>query len=300
VTWREPYDNIGQKKPGQTQAGSGTTPTVMGRDYVAITDNADPMNVVVYRRAATIAGSRVVCKQPVFSKGASDTDQSLIATPDSVVVSNNYGYSIPAVQQGGTTTPGIERIDLDAKGCHTTWHSDEISPSSVNKLSLANGLVYAYTKDPQPDDQDAWYLAAIDFATGRTVYKALGGEGLGFNNNYAPVTLGPDGTAYVGVLGGLLALRDASPPAKGAAQPKLRLNARRFRDGRVRLSLGGQDRRFAARVAYGAGSRRLAVASAPPFRRVVRRARVGRARKLAATVTMVDGRVVKLTRRVPR
>ena len=27
-----------------------------------------------------------------------------------------------------------------------------------------------------------------------------------FNNNYAPVTIAPDGTAYVGVLGGLVAL----------------------------------------------------------------------------------------------
>jgi hypothetical protein len=32
--------------------------------------------------------------------------------------------------------------------------------------------------------------------------------GLGYNNNYAPITLGPDGTAYVGVLGGILAVRD--------------------------------------------------------------------------------------------
>jgi hypothetical protein len=35
------------------------------------------------------------------------------------------------------------------------------------------------------------------------------GSGIGYNNNYAPVTLGPDGTAYVGTLGGLVALRDA-------------------------------------------------------------------------------------------
>jgi hypothetical protein len=31
---------------------------------------------------------------------------------------------------------------------------------------------------------------------------------VGYNNNYAPVTLGPDNTAYVGTLGGLVALRD--------------------------------------------------------------------------------------------
>ena len=52
VTWREPYANTGTQKPGQTEAGSGTTPTLMGTDYVSITDNADPMDVVVYRRGA--------------------------------------------------------------------------------------------------------------------------------------------------------------------------------------------------------------------------------------------------------
>jgi hypothetical protein len=40
------------------------------------------------------------------------------------------------------------------------------------------------------------------------VYKRLAGTGLGFNNNFAPVTLGPGGTAYVGVLGGLVRLGD--------------------------------------------------------------------------------------------
>ena len=80
------------------------------------------------------------------------------------------------------------------------------------KLSLANGLVYVYTKEPQTDGDDLWYLTALDFRTGRTVFKRLSGEGLGYNNNYAPISLGPDGSAYVGVLGGLVRLADASPP----------------------------------------------------------------------------------------
>ena len=42
---------------------------------------------------------------------------------------------------------------------------------------------------------------------GAMVYRRLAGTGFGFNNNYAPVTLGPDGTAYVGVLGGVVAFR---------------------------------------------------------------------------------------------
>ena len=44
--------------------------------------------------------------------------------------------------------------------------------------------------------------------TGRRAWSVLTGVGLGHNNNYAPITFGPDGTAYVGVLGGLVTVRD--------------------------------------------------------------------------------------------
>src|SRR3954467_3883166 len=54
---------------------------------------------------------------------------------------------------------------------------------------------------------DPWYLTALDWRTGETVYRALAGRGPLYNNNYAPVTIGPDGTAYVGVLQGIVALR---------------------------------------------------------------------------------------------
>ncbi|MCU1281052.1 MAG: hypothetical protein JWM53_4598, partial [bacterium] len=208
--WRETYDNIGIAKPGQSEKGSGTTPTLMGTDLVSITDNADPMAVLVFKRARTVDGPRLICRQPVFAQGASDTDQSLIGTPTSMVVENNYGYSGPAsVTNGKTTTPGLARVDLDkGGGCHTAWTSKEIAPSVVAKLSLAAGLVYTYTKGT--DSHDPWFLTTLDFRTGKTVYKALSGSGLGYNNNYAPVTLGPDGMAYVGTLGGLVALRDAT------------------------------------------------------------------------------------------
>lgn len=204
VSWRSTYANDGTSKPGQTEVGSGTTPTITG-PYVAITDNADPIDVVVYRRAS----GAPVCTQPVFKKGQSDTDQSLDAAGNSLIAENNYGYSSPlATEIGRSTAPGLERVDVRRNGCHTVWHSDERAPSVVPKLSLGAGLVYTYTKEPRTDGKDGWYFTALDFRTGKTVFKRLAGEGLGFNNNYAPVTLGPDGTAYVGVLGGLVEFRD--------------------------------------------------------------------------------------------
>jgi hypothetical protein len=206
VTWREVYPNSGIHKPGQSDAGSGTTPTLMGRDLVTITDNSDPMDVLVYKRAKTVSGTRLVCSEPVFSKGASATDQSLIATDRSIIAENNYGYSgVAATMNGGVTQPGLTRVDVSRGRCRTVWTSQERAPSVVPKLSLANGLVYTYTKPPRGDNLDAWYLTTLDFDTGQTVYRRLAGTGFGYNNNYAPVTLAPDGTAYVGVLGGIVA-----------------------------------------------------------------------------------------------
>jgi hypothetical protein len=207
--WRARYPNVGFAKPGQSEKGSGTTPTLMGKRYVAITDNADPMAVLVFKRARKVKDKRRVCRKPVFAKGASATDQSLIATGRAMVVENNYGYSGPSsVMQGKTTTPGLARVDLKRRdGCRTVWTSKEAAPSVVPKLALGAGLVYTYTKTT--DSHDPWYLTALDFRTGRTIFKARAGSGLGYNNNYAPVTLGPDGTAYVGTLGGLVAMRDS-------------------------------------------------------------------------------------------
>jgi hypothetical protein len=229
VSWRIVYPNSGIHKPGQSDAGSGTTPTLMGRKWVAITDNADPMDVIVYRRAKVLprkngkrrkAKRRRVCSAPVFGQGASATDNSLIGTNRSLIAENNYGYAVSLSDlSGGESAPGLTRVDVvnkkrgkkDARrrkalfGCRVVWTSDERAPSVVPKLSLANGLVYTYTKPPGEDGIDAWYLTALDFRTGRTVYRRLAGTGFGFNNNYAPVTLGPEGTAYVGVLGGVVA-----------------------------------------------------------------------------------------------
>ncbi len=128
-----------------------------------------------------------------------------------MIVENNYGYAGPATTtRGASTTPGLARVDLDrdGRGCRVVWTSEERAPSVVPKLSLETGLVYTYTKEPDPEGEDRWYLTAISFRTGRTLWERLSGKGLGYNNHYAPVSLGPDGSAYVGALGGLVLLQD--------------------------------------------------------------------------------------------
>lgn len=216
VVWSVPYQNVGVQKPGQFNAGSGTTPTIMTNGYVAITDNADPMNVVVYRTAVTLAPgqSRVVCETPVFGVGAGATENSLNAVNDSIIVENNYGYSITGTANGAVTTPGVTRVDVnpDGTGCTVAWTSAERAPSVVPKVSTKTGLLYLYTKDPDPVNptSDAWFWTAVDFRTGQTVWKRLAGTGINFNNHYAGLVLGRrTRTMYLGVVGGIAAIHDA-------------------------------------------------------------------------------------------
>jgi len=209
VTWRQPYDRGSTQKPGQLSQGSGTTPTLIGRNLVVITDNADPrMQVLSFRRTAKPVAHRQVCRQPVFARGASDTENSIVAVGRSVVVENNYGYQNPSTTTlGRSTTPGISRVKVGRKGCGTMWESSEIAPTSVPKVSLKTGLLYVYTK-PEGVESDPWYFTAIDARTGETAWKQLTGTGTQWNNHYAAIYLGPDRAAYIATLSGLVRLAD--------------------------------------------------------------------------------------------
>src|SRR5579872_4144972 len=97
--------------------------------YVNITDNADPMDLVVYRTAAhptrtvtrhgrreSVALPREVCRVPIFSKGSGADENSVISAGRSMIAENNYGYTDPTSVQGKVTPPGFVRVDLNANG----------------------------------------------------------------------------------------------------------------------------------------------------------------------------------------
>ncbi|RMF16009.1 MAG: hypothetical protein D6761_06945 [Candidatus Dadabacteria bacterium] len=235
VLWRTRYDRGVRHKPGMIGQGSGTTPTLVGDHYVAIADNADPrMNVLVYDRTAP--GSRLICKVPVFEPGRSATENSLVSYGNSLIVENNYGYrTFMTMTRGKSSEPGIWRVDFDpeTEQCTVVWKSQETSPTTVPKLSEANGLLYVYTKNPDHWRLiDAFYLTAIDFHTGETVFKVLTGTGMKFDNNWAAISIGPDGSAWIGTLNGLVRVRDRITPVRVA-------NERRERRHQRRLDRGG-------------------------------------------------------------
>lgn len=219
-TWRTEYDRGTTLKPGAINQGSGTTPTLLDvpcsngtvRKLCAITDNADNrVNVVVYDR---LTGEMIVT-QPVFDEGYSVSENSLIAHGRSFIVENNYTETGSGfLERNPTSYPGVTRIDMnaDCTGCEVVWESREASCTVVPKLSTKSGLVYLYTREQNediPDSAVAWYFTAIDFETGETVYKVFTGTGRNWNNSYGPITIGPNGTAYVGVFNGLISISDS-------------------------------------------------------------------------------------------
>jgi hypothetical protein len=181
------------------------------------------MNVLVYRRGA-LAERRLVCSTPVFAPGKSATENTFIGYQRSLIVENNAGYDLFSTMRGGkTSAPGIARLDVreDDSGCDVVWESQEISQTTVPKLSTANGLIYLYTKLPDaPQGADAYYFTAIDFHSGRTVFRVLTGTGLRSDNHWAALSLAPDGTAFVGVLNGLIRVRDARKLTAHSVQQK--------------------------------------------------------------------------------
>ncbi|MBQ7638324.1 MAG: hypothetical protein IJS90_05455 [Clostridia bacterium] len=219
-TWRTLYDRGSSLKPGAINQGSGTTPTLLDcpradgttAHLVAITDNADDrVHVVVYERET----GKVLAEEPVFESGHSVSENSLIAFGRSFIVENNYTDTGSGfLETNPTGYPGVTRIDMNENcdGCTVAWESDEASCTVVPKLSTGNGLVYLYTRemnDDIPKNAVAWYLTAIDFETGETVYKVFTGCGRNWNNSYGPITIGPNGTLYVGVFNGLVSVSDA-------------------------------------------------------------------------------------------
>ena len=223
VVWSVPYDTIGAVRSGQYELGSGTSPTILGEGkYVAITDNAEQMNVVVYRTEAGLPPEqRVVCKVPVFTfsgggKGANSN--SLIGSHNSIIVQNasDYLFDWNTLTLVTPSAPGMERIDIDSngKGCTKVWVNTDVTSTLCPKLSTRTGLIY--TQDRRYDaetDLYAVYWVALDFRTGKVVWEKLAGtfEKSGhptFDNFWSGIGIGPNGAMYGGQYGGVTMIRD--------------------------------------------------------------------------------------------
>ncbi len=221
IDWRTVYERSSYVKPSNFNQGSGTTPQLFG-DLVAIADNTDSqINILFLKRSD---GSEV-CRIPVFKEDRSGTENALPGLVRegtngleySVIVDNNFGIVREDIfNEGRAWTDhegGLTRIDLipDSNGnysCQQVWTSPEKSSQVLPKISLVTGLLYVYTYTVLEDGEYGWFFSAVDFETGETVFRAPSGIGIDYANFGPPLVLGPDGTAYIGTLGGLVTMKD--------------------------------------------------------------------------------------------
>lgn len=206
VVWRHRYDRGVEVKSGQIVRGSGSGPTLVDGDLLAFTDNAEPRMRVVFVDRST---GDEVCRSDVFDGGESATSTGLVSVGSGVVAVNDHGArSTASTFWGLTATGGIARVDQADGVCSVAWTNPEAAAGVRPVVSWRNGLLYAWTKRPTLWGVPAYYLSAVDVSTGQTMFQVRGGTGRGLEGKRSHVTLSPDGEAFVGVVGGVVRVRD--------------------------------------------------------------------------------------------
>ena len=181
IIWTHSYDRGTKQKPGQLSHGSGATATFFGpngSDYVMLSDNADRQEkLIVYRSADGSA----VGQGPLFTPGASGTENSMIGVQNSIVGACTFGY--PYAQYPDTkpayraqVAPGMERWDVndDASGITLKWRNNGIYSAAVPRLSTADNLIYTCERPRGPAGVftgPVVYACAIDMDSGRVVHR---------------------------------------------------------------------------------------------------------------------------------
>ncbi|MEQ4548184.1 hypothetical protein [Nocardioides kribbensis] len=210
VVWRAAYDRGEEVKDGQPDQGTGTPPVPLAGGLVALTDNAEPR---MHLRVLDARDGSEVCSAALFEDDHSATRGPLVSVGRGVVVANTAGSSgwSPTLL-GRAPSGGVARVDVVDGECVERWSTDLVAPSAGAVVSPVTGLVYLPTKRRSWWGADAWYLTAVEAATGHTAFGVR--LGLGplvdpADPTGSPVALGPDGAAYVGTRGGLVRVRDA-------------------------------------------------------------------------------------------
>ncbi|KAG6818956.1 hypothetical protein H0H93_016895 [Arthromyces matolae] len=231
TNWNVTYEAGDIQKPGSFSRGSGATPALLGEDFVAITDNANGrVNLVIYHQQPQIdSASQVVCKVPLFSLGESNVDIAPLAQKQGdkygVFLLNDYNapalYYADSIEINGDwnnltqMAPGAIRIDVTTDGaCEVAWELPDLRIQSVPLVSTNNGLLYGYTQAEEYTlggilgPTYVWYVVALDWETGKEVWRVRAGAGGTYNDNYQPGALGPDGSFYQSVIGGFIRVQD--------------------------------------------------------------------------------------------
>lgn len=242
VVWQTPYASVGAKESKEGDAttggglawGGGCSPS-MTSNLVLFTDNLDPVNLIALdmKTGETVASlpvldelpegtqvsvensaivydnsngtvSTIVCNW--FGAGSADLGK---ADSDSSIQSYSNIYDVNWLRQGNKMiAPGVERIDTikteNGYEMQSIWCRNDLSDTSMLKLSTATGYIYGYVQDLETG---MWQYIILDFETGETVLSMDVSNKAGYNNMAIGMYAGNSGNALYCPTGYLELLR---------------------------------------------------------------------------------------------
>ena len=242
AVWCTPYESVGAKVSGEGDKttggglawGGGCSPTLTP-NLVMFTDNADPVNLL----ALDMKTGEVVAKMPVLDDLPDGyqvaIENSAIVYDDgegtvSTIVCNWFGagnagladpnndssiqsyaniYDQNWLMKGNAMiAPGVERVDTvktdSGYEMKSIWTRNDLSDTSIMKLSTATGYIYGYVQDLTTG---MWQYIILDFATGETVFTMDVSNKYGYNNMAIGMYAGNSGNALYCPTGYLELLR---------------------------------------------------------------------------------------------
>ena len=242
AVWCTPYESVGAKVSGEGDKttggglawGGGCSPTLTP-NLVMFTDNADPVNLL----ALDMKTGEVVAKTPVLDDLPDGyqvaIENSAIVYDDgegtvSTIVCNWFGagnagladpnndssiqsyaniYDQNWLMKGNAMiAPGVERVDTvktdSGYEMKSIWTRNDLSDTSIMKLSTATGYIYGYVQDLTTG---MWQYIILDFATGETVFTMDVSNKYGYNNMAIGMYTGNSGNALYCPTGYLELLR---------------------------------------------------------------------------------------------
>ena len=242
VVWKTHYESAGAKvsKEGDKTTGGGLawgggcSPTLTP-ELVLFTDNQEIVNLI----ALDMKTGEVVASMPVLddlpegyqvavenSAIVYDDGQGKVSTivcnwfgagnaglanPDSDSSIQSYAniYDMNWLTKGNSMiAPGVERVDTikteNGYEMKSVWSRNDLSDTSIMKLSTATGYIYGYVQDLTTG---MWQYIILDFETGETVFTMDVSNKYGYNNMAIGMYAGNSGNALYCPTGYLELLR---------------------------------------------------------------------------------------------
>lgn len=242
AVWCTPYKSAGAKVSGEGDKttggglawGGGCSPTLTP-NLVLFTDNQDPVNLLALdmKTGEVVASTPVLDDLPEGYQVA--VENSAIVYDDgegtvSTIVCNWFGagnagladpnndssiqsyaniYDMNWLTKGNCMiAPGVERVDTvktdSGYEMKSIWSRNDLSDTSILKLSTATGYIYGYVQDLE---SGMWQYIVLDFETGETVFTMDVSNKYGYNNMAIGMYAGNSGNALYCPTGYLELLR---------------------------------------------------------------------------------------------